>query len=88
MPYQLTIHGRWDGNFPRFAFFPVRDADILEIENQFEFTALYISVKIPNCSLKKRSRDLSKLPFFQGTCCLDDLIRRTKDFIQPRVILI
>jgi hypothetical protein len=79
MPYQPTIHGPWDGNFPRFAIFPVRDANIFEMENQFDFTALYMSVKIPNCSLEKRSWDLPTLLFLWGTCCLTGLIGMTKD---------
>jgi hypothetical protein len=35
MPYQPTIHGPWDGYFPCFAIFPIRDANLFEIENQF-----------------------------------------------------
>jgi hypothetical protein len=58
MMYRLTIHGRRDVKCPRFAIFPVRDVNLIEIENEFDYKAPYVFVQIPNRSLEKHSRHL------------------------------
>jgi hypothetical protein len=58
MMYRPTIHGRGDDNFSCLAIFPVRDANFVEIENQFGYTALYMFVQIPHYPLEERSRNL------------------------------
>jgi hypothetical protein len=45
-------------NFLRFAVFPIRDADFVEIKHQFGYTVLLALVQILNCSLEQRSRYL------------------------------
>jgi hypothetical protein len=39
MMYHLTKHRRGDDNFLRFAVFPIRDANFVEIKHQFGYTA-------------------------------------------------
>jgi hypothetical protein len=34
-----------------FCDFPVRDVNLIEIENQFGYTGVYIFIQILNCSL-------------------------------------
>jgi hypothetical protein len=45
---RLTIQGRRDNNLPHFAIFPIRDVNRMEIENQFDHTALYTFIQILN----------------------------------------
>jgi hypothetical protein len=63
MMHRLTIHGHPGDNYSRFAIFSVRDANLIEIENQFGSTALYMFVQIPNCSLKEPFRHFETLLF-------------------------
>jgi hypothetical protein len=79
MMYRLTIHGRWDDSFSRFAISRVGDANLIETENQFSCTSLYMLIQSPNCSLEKRSRRFSTLFFLCGPFCLDDLTGMTID---------
>jgi hypothetical protein len=51
--YRMTIDGRRDDNFSGFAIFPVRDANLIEIEKQFGYTTLYMFVQILTCPLEK-----------------------------------
>jgi hypothetical protein len=77
--YRPTIHRRRDHNFSYRASFPVREANLIEIENQFGYTALYMFVQIPHDPLQKRSRDLQTLLLLWCTFCLDDVTGMTKE---------
>jgi hypothetical protein len=57
----------------------MRDANFVEIENQFRYTALYVVIQILNCSLGKRSEYLQALLFMWGTSCLDHLTRMLRN---------
>jgi hypothetical protein len=74
MMYHLSHHRCGDDTFPRFANFPIRDANFLEAENQFGYAVLYVLMQISNCSLEKRSRDVPTLIFLGGTFYLDDFL--------------
>jgi hypothetical protein len=65
--------------FSRFAIILVRDANLIEIENQFGYTSLYMFVQILHCSLEKRSRHLQWPFVLCGVCSLGDLPGMTKD---------
>jgi hypothetical protein len=56
--YRLTNDRDEDDNFLRFAVFPIRDANFVEIKHQLGYPALYVLVQIPNYVLEKRSRYL------------------------------
>jgi hypothetical protein len=63
MIYRLTEHRGQGDPVLRFAVFPIRDANFVEIERQFDYRALYVVVQILNYSLEKRSRYLQGLLF-------------------------
>jgi hypothetical protein len=42
MMYGLTEHRGEGDNFLRFAAFPIRDSNFIEIEHQMGYTALYV----------------------------------------------
>jgi hypothetical protein len=46
MVYHLAKHRGEGDNSLRFAVFPVRDGDFLEIKHQFGCTAIYVLVQI------------------------------------------
>jgi hypothetical protein len=54
--YHLTKHRGRDENWLHFAVLPIRDANFVEIEHQFSYTALDVIVQILNSRLEKRSR--------------------------------
>jgi hypothetical protein len=79
MMYRLSKDRGGDNNCLRFAAFPIRDANFVEIKHEFGYPALYVIVQILNCSLEKRSRPLRALAFLRATRCLDDRIRMAKN---------
>jgi hypothetical protein len=44
MTYRLTKHRGGEGKLLRFAVFPIRDTNFVEIEHQVDHTALYVIV--------------------------------------------
>jgi hypothetical protein len=79
MMYLLIKHRDRDDNFLRFAVFPIRDANIVEIEHQFDSTALYVIVRILSSSLEKSSRYLQTLFFLRDTFFSEYCLRMSKN---------
>jgi hypothetical protein len=70
MMYRLTKY-RGDGDHClRFAVFPIRDANFVEIKHEFDYTALYVLVQILNYFLEKRCRYLRALLSLRATVVL------------------
>jgi hypothetical protein len=86
MMYRLAKHRGGDDNFLRFAFFPIQDANFVEIEHQVGHRALYVIVQVLGRSLEKRSRYLQSLLFSWGAFRSDDPIRLSKsEGIHPEI---
>jgi hypothetical protein len=79
MMYRLTKHRGGDDNVVRFPGFAIGDANFVEIEHQFGYTALYVVAQILNYSLQKRCPYLRAMRFFSATFCRDYLIRMSKN---------
>jgi hypothetical protein len=79
MTYRLIIPGRWDDDSACVAIFQNQEIDYIEIQDQFEYTAVYMFIQILNWSLEERSRYLPMMRFFGGTFRWDDLTGMTKD---------
>jgi hypothetical protein len=90
MMYRLTKHRGEVENSLSFAVCPIRDANLIESERQFDYTAMYVIVQILNCSLEKRSQYLRVLLFLWGTFLWMTLLecRGTKKCTPPQVNLI
>jgi hypothetical protein len=48
MMYRLIKHRGEGDTFPRFAVFPIQNANFVEIVHQFGYPALYVLVQILN----------------------------------------
>jgi hypothetical protein len=79
MMYCLTKHRGRDDNFLRFAMFPIRDANFVELEHQLGHTARCVIVQVLDRSLEKRSRDLQALPWLCSAFRLDRVIQMSKN---------
>jgi hypothetical protein len=79
MMYRLnTSDGRCQ-KIPRLVIFSVREANFLQIEDQFGHTALDMFIQILHCSVKKQSGYSQTLLFLRDTCGLDDFVGMAKN---------
>jgi hypothetical protein len=77
--YHLTTHSRLDDDCLGPAIFPIRNANFLQIEYQFNHTPLNVSFQIVDCSLQEHSGYLQTLLFLRGTFRFEDLVRMAKN---------
>jgi hypothetical protein len=63
------------GNFSRFPIFPVRNANFVQIENQFSCRHLDMFVQKLDCSFEEDRWFLQTLLFSGDTFCVENLIR-------------
>jgi hypothetical protein len=82
MIYRVTKRRGEGDNFVGFAIFPIRDANFVEIKDQFGYTALYVVVQILNYSLEKQSRYWRALSFLRAPFAwtTSSEPRKTKEF--------
>jgi hypothetical protein len=79
MIYRLTTHWRRDENCLGLVIFPIRNANLLQIEHQFTHTPLNAFFQILFCSLQNHSRYLQTLLFLMGTFRFEDMARMAKN---------
>jgi hypothetical protein len=79
MIYRLTKHRGGEDNAIPFGICPIRDVNLVDIENQFGYTAFYAVSEIVNRSLEKRSGYLQALLFVWRTFGFDHLSRMSKN---------
>jgi hypothetical protein len=79
MMYRLTAHHRRYDNFPRLAIFPVRDANFVQVEDEFSCTPLNMFIPILDCSVKEHSGYLQMLLFLRDTFRVDDVVGMAKN---------
>jgi hypothetical protein len=77
--YRLTGHRCRSENFPRLAIFPARDANSVQIEDQFSHTPLNMLIQILDCLVEVRSEYLQTLLFLRETFRLADFLGMAKD---------
>jgi hypothetical protein len=65
MMYPHTAHCGGDDNFSRFAIFPIRNTNCLEIENSFNSTPRYVFIQILDCFVEEPSRYFETLSFWE-----------------------
>jgi hypothetical protein len=79
MMYCLTDYRSRDDNDLCLASFPVRNANFIQIEQQFNQKPLDVFISIMDCSLEEHSGYLQTLPFLRDSFRVDNWVGRTKN---------
>jgi hypothetical protein len=56
MMYRVPAHRRRYDNLPRFAILPIRNANFIQVKDEFGDTPLDVFIQILYCSVEKNSR--------------------------------